>query len=156
MRKAISRFSVDQVKSLIAMGAKSDDGASEFDAAKIDLTRARIAAVNSGGKADESRLPTWTLSSRKRTSTHDRADLALAGWYQYDHERYDEAEAWFALGAPSAPPGKDAEDVKFAEGAALSLLKSGRIEGALGVASAWRDVAPEHAPDLHRRDGSRF
>ena len=55
VRKAISRFPVEQVKSLIAMGAKSDDGASEFDAARIDLTRARIAAVNSGGKSRRNR-----------------------------------------------------------------------------------------------------
>ena len=81
VRKAISRFSVDQVKSLIAMGAKSDDGASEFDAAKIDLTRARIAAVNSGGKADDIEGSDLDAFFAEAARSAQRGDLALAGWW---------------------------------------------------------------------------
>ena len=44
-------------------------------------------------------------------------------------------------GRRDEPPGKSPDDVKFAEGRALSLWKSGRIEAALGVASAWRDAS---------------
>ena len=142
VRKAISRFSVDQVKSLIAMGSRSDDGTSEFDAARIDLTRARVAAVNAGKGADdvdETDLAEFFAETEK---SHARSDLILAGWYQYDHERYAEAGHWFALGAPRAPPGKDEDDVKFAEGAALSRLKAGDPEGAVALAAAWRDIAP--------------
>ncbi len=125
VRKAISRFHVDQVKSLIAMGAKSDDGASEFDAAKIDLTRARIAAVNSGGKADDIEGSDLDAFFAEAARSRERGDLALAGWWEYDHARFEQAETWFALGAPNEPPGKSPDDVKFAEGRALSLWKSG-------------------------------
>jgi hypothetical protein len=142
VRKAISRFSVDQVKSLIAMGSRSDDGTSEFDAAKIDLTRARIAAVNSGKGQDDIGETDLAAFFAETEKTRVRSDLILAGWYQYDHERYGEAGHWFSLGAPRGPPGKDEDDVKFAEGAALSRLKAGDPEGAAAMASPWRDVAP--------------
>jgi tetratricopeptide (TPR) repeat protein len=140
IRKAITRFSIDQTKSLIAMGAKSSYGAQEFDGVKVELTRARIGAVNMGAR-DEIEPDALGDFFAELERTHDRADLALAGWYEYGRGRYGEADRWFSLGAPESPPARDAEDVKFAEGHALSLLKSDQIDAALHVAWKWRDAS---------------
>jgi hypothetical protein len=142
VRKAIARFSVDQSKSLIAMGAKSRDGAMEFDAVKSELTRARIGAVNSGASTDvieQSALDEFYVEIAR---TRDRSDLALAGWYEYGRHHFAEADRWFALGAPAAPPGRDADDIKLAEGHALALLKLNDTEKAMRLAWEWRDVSP--------------
>ena len=141
IRKSISRFSVEQVKSLIALGNKGGDGLSEFEETKVDLTRARIAAINSGKGVDDIVPQELADFVTKTEKSNDRADLALASWYMYDHERYGDAKRLFALGAPASPDiGKSPEDVKFAEGEALSLLKSGDAQGALDFAAKWRDV----------------
>ena len=141
VRKAISRFTIEQTQSLIAMGAKSVDGATEFDAAKIDLTRARIAIVNQGKSADAIEADALADFFAEASRTRDRADLGLAGWFEYNRQHYDVAEHWFSLAALGAPVGADAVAVNLAEGRALSLLKLGRIEDTLAVAYVWRDVS---------------
>jgi len=141
IRKAISRFSVDQAKSLIAMGAKSGDGASEFDAVKIDLTRSRIGAVNAGKSDEIIEAPALADFFAEAARTHQRPDLSLAGWFEYNRGAWVAADKWFKLGVPAAAPGKDADDVNFAEGHALSLLKAGQVEPALHVAWEWRNAS---------------
>jgi hypothetical protein len=138
IRKAIARCTVEQAKSLIAMGAKSGDGATEFDAVKIDLTRARIGAVNAHKSRETIEPQALADFFAEADRTGDPNDIALAGWFEYDRGRYDVADKWFTRVAPATPPGKDADDVKFAEGHALSLMKEGKVEAALRVAWEWR------------------
>ncbi len=141
VRKSISRFSLDQVKSLIAMGAKSGDGATEFDAAKIDLTRARLAALNEGKSQDA--LEPEALEDFFAEVNHSRqpADIGLAGWFEYNRARYDAAEHWFSLISPPTPAKADAAAINLVEGRALTLLKLGRAEDAAALAFAWRDAS---------------
>jgi tetratricopeptide (TPR) repeat protein len=138
IRKAIARFTVDQAKSLIAMGAQSGDGAREFDGVKLDLTRARIAAINARTSDDVLEPEALADFLAEVTRTRDPVDVGLAAWFEYDRGNYQAADKWFSLVTPAEPPGKDPGDIKFAEGHALSLLKSGNIEAAVRVAWAWR------------------
>ncbi len=150
VRKAISRFSFDQTSSLIAMGAKSADGASEFDPAKIDLTRAEIAAVNEG--KNQETIEPQALSdffaevARSRTP----ADLALAGWFEYNHGRFDKAARWFSLAKLGAPPGRGRHDRQSRRGpralGAEAEPGRGRARARLCVARRLQD----DARDLYR------
>ena len=141
VRKAISRFSFAQTASLIAMGAKSADGATEFDAAKIDLTRARIAAVNQGESKEAIGPEALADFFAEASRTKARADLGLAGWFEYNRDQFDKAEHWFSLVSLGRPAGADATAVNLAEGRALSLLKLGRVEDALNLSYIWRNVS---------------
>ncbi|HXT07788.1 MAG TPA: hypothetical protein VN715_12730 [Roseiarcus sp.] len=141
VRKAISRFSFDQTRSLIAMGAKSADGATEFDAAKLDLTRAEIAASNQGKMsapiAPQALADFFAAVGR----SHAAADLALAGWFEYNRGHFDKAASWFSHASLGSPVAADATTINLAEGRALSLLKLGKVEPALALAYVWRDVS---------------
>jgi len=141
VRKAISRFTFDQTLSLIAMGAKSADGATEFDAAKLDLTRAEIAALNQGKSHPTIEPRALADFFAEVGRSHAPADLALAGWYEYNLGDFDKAEHWFALASLGAPASADATQINLVEGHALSLLKLGHVEQALALAYAWRDVS---------------
>jgi hypothetical protein len=141
VRKSIARFSFDQTAALIAMGAKSADGASEFDPAKIDLTRARVAAANEGRSREPIAPEALADFFAEVGRTHAAADLALAGWFEYNCSRFDSAEHWFSLAKLGSPAGADAATINLAEGHALSLFKLKRVEDALQLAYAWRDVS---------------
>ena len=137
VRKAIPRFPADDVKRLIAMGAKMQDGSGEFDAARIDLTRARLNAINAG-KGDEAVEPADLAEFFKAAARGgDRADFSLAGWYEYRMQAWTEADRWFLLGVP-AKPSQDELDAKFALGHGLSLLKLGKTDESRRLASDWR------------------
>ena len=142
VRKAVSRFSVDEVKALIAMGAKSDDGVREFDPARIDLTRARIAAVNAGKTQDDIESDELQRYFKEIAATRDVSDLVLAGWWEYGHAHYARAIDWFRLAPLGPPPGKSLDEVKIAEGLVLSLAKAARWSEALEIAADWREASP--------------
>ena len=137
VRKAIARFSVDDVKRLIAMGGKMQDISREFDPVSVDLTRARLAAVNAG-QSNET-IDKADLDEFFAAAEHggDRGDFSLAGWYEYRGGRWASADKWFALGAPAAPD-DDAFNGRFALGHGLSLLKLGKTDEARRLAWAWR------------------
>ena len=83
-------------------------------------------------------MKTFSLKLRARVN---RADLSLAGWFEYNRGRYETAQRWFSLAKLGAPAGADAAAINLAEGLALSTLKAGRVEAALAVAYAWRDAS---------------
>ena len=141
VRKSIARFSFEQTATLIAMGAKSPDGASEFDAARVDLTRARIALVNQGKSHDPIAPEALAEFFSEVGRSKNAADLALAGWFEYNRANYDRAEHWFSLARLGSPAKADQSAINLAEGRALSLLKLGRAEEALELAYAWRNVS---------------
>ena len=139
VRKSIAMFSVDEVKSLIALGAKSSDGAAEFDVVKNDLTRARIGAVNAGRAKDEIEEAALSDLFAEIERTHQKSDLNLAGWFEFGRGRFAQADRWFALGLPEVQPSSRDEDEKFAEGHALSLTRLGKVDEARKFAWEWRD-----------------
>ena len=141
VRKSISRFPYDQVRELIAMGAKSADGATEFDAAKVDLTRARIAALNEGKAKDAIEPEALADFFAEVNHTRQRADVGLCGWFEYNRGRFDQADHWFGLLSLPSPGKADVGAVNLAEGRALTLMKLGRIEEAATLAFAWRDAS---------------
>ncbi len=141
VRKAISRFSFDQTLSLIAMGSKSADGATEFDAAKLDLTRAEIAALNQGKSRPTIEPQALADFFAEVGRTHAPSDLALAGWFEYNLGDFAKAEHWFSLAKLGSPASADRTEINLAEGHALSLMKLGHVEPALALAYVWRDVS---------------
>ena len=141
VRKSISRFPFDQVRSLIAMGAKSADGATEFDAAKIDLTRARVAAVNEGKAKDEIEPEALADYFAEVNHTRQRADVGLCGWFEYNRGRFEQADHWFSLISLALPSKADLATVNLAEGRALTLMKLGHVEDAAALAFTWRDAS---------------
>jgi tetratricopeptide (TPR) repeat protein len=141
VRKSIAIFSVDEVLSLIALGTKSSDGAAEFDGVVNDLTRARIGAVNAGRAKDDIEPAALAGLFDEIERTHEKSDLALAGWYEYGRGRFAQADRWFTIGLPAVQPSARDEDEKFAEGHALSLIKLGRADEARAFAWEWRDAS---------------
>ena len=139
VRKAISRFPFDQVKELIAMGAKSSDGATEFDAANLDLTRARIAALNDGRAQDAIEPEALAEFFAEVNHTRQRVDVGISGWFEYNRGRFDQAGHWFSLLSLPSPIRADAPTINLAEGRALTLVKLGRVEDAAALAFAWRE-----------------
>ena len=141
VRKSIALFSVDEVKSLIALGVKSSDGAGEFDAVKNDLSRARIGAVNAGRSREVIEEAALSDLFADIDRTREKSDLALAGWYEFGRGKYAQADRWFTLGLPAVQPSSRDEDEKFAEGHALALTKLGRADEARKFAWEWRNAS---------------
>ena len=137
VRKAIPRFPADDVKRLFDMGAKMQDGTGEFDSARVDLTRARIAEINAGQSSHTIEADDLAAFFAAAKKSGERVDFALAGWYEFKLGQWADADVWFALGTPPKPSADDL-DGKFVLGHGLSLLKLGKPDDARRLAWSWR------------------
>ena len=113
-------------------GKAGPDGKSEFDAIRLDITRARISAFSAVIPRMRSRRPT---SRRWRSLRVNRpsGQSGLLAWYAYRGGQFDAALDWFKLSL--AHEG----DAMTAHGLALTLLKLGLRRDAEEVAYAWRE-----------------
>ncbi len=134
VRKAIPLLSADQVKALIAMGATLPDGSGEFDAARLDLVRAKIGEAMSEGAPNDVPADGLKLLGDATLRTGDASDAALLGWYYAHVKEWADADDWFKLGMNGTRSGP-----KLAEGRALALQQLGRLDEAEKIAGAWKD-----------------
>ena len=80
--------------------------------------RARIAVVNQG-KSHETIAPEALAEFFAEVArSKSAADLALAGWFEYNRADFDKAEHWFSLAKLGSPAKAEQTIVNVAEGRA--------------------------------------
>ena len=141
VRKSITYLAAADVKVLISLGEHRADGTNEFEAVKIDLTRARFNNIAAGLAPDDLLAEEIKVFSASAIKTRNVEDVSLLGWYWFSKKNWADADTWFKLGLEIAESGKLPDDSKLAEGHALSLRNSGDTAGAKKFAYEWRDKA---------------
>ena len=139
VQKAMANLPMAKVEPLLATGHSAADGSNEFNAIRLDVTRARIAAVlheEPAGQIEPADLAALSEAVRKGA---DPAELSLLGWYAYHRRQFREALDWFK--AAIARGG----DARIATGLALSLRELGQEREAEEVAYAWRGPSVTNA-----------
>lgn len=133
VQKALATLSMAEAEKLIAMGKVGPDGRSEFDAIRLDITRARISAIlrNDPGNAVEPGDVAALEDAARQSSAS--GDARLLAWYDYRLGRFDAALDWFKTSL--AREG----DAMTAHGLALTMLKLGLRRDAEEVAYTWRE-----------------
>ena len=141
IQKAMSHLKMDQAERLIAMGRASQgagqgagqEGASEFDAIRLDITRARIAAFLHDEPAQTPTLADLTAFQTYARKSGDPSQTGLLGWYAYKRRQFREALEWFKLAIARGG------DAMVAHGLAHTLRELNMLREAEEVAYAWRD-----------------
>ena len=141
VRKAVSLLPVEEVKILIALGARNADGTGEFDEVRIDMLRTRIAKAMSASAKDRADAEDLTAEELKEfgeaaVRLSSANDAGLLGWLYYSRKDWAQADIFFRSALQWQP------DAKLAEGHALSLYYIGLPFEAEAVAYEWRDQAP--------------
>ncbi|MFD6319536.1 hypothetical protein [Methylorubrum thiocyanatum] len=133
IQKAMSHLKMDQAERLIAMGRSNPEGASEFDAIRLDITRARIAAFLHDEPAQTPTLADLTAFQVYARKSGDPSQTGLLGWYAYKRRQFREALEWFKLAIGRGG------DAMVAHGLAHTLRELNMLREAEEVAYAWRD-----------------
>ena len=133
IQKAMSHLKMDQAERLIAMGRSAQDGVSEFDAIRLDITRARIAAFLHDEPAQTPTLADLTAFQAYARKSGDPSQTGLLGWYAYKRRQFREALEWFKLAIGRGG------DAMVAHGLAHTLRELNMLREAEEVAYAWRD-----------------
>ncbi|SFM78350.1 hypothetical protein [Methylobacterium pseudosasicola] len=132
VQKAMAILPMAQVETLLALGHPVADGTSEFQAIRLDVTRARIAAFlhdEPAGRIEPADLVALGESMRKLGKPDQ---IGLLGWYAYRRRQFREALDWFKLAIARGG------DARVATGLALSLRELGQDREAEEIAFAWR------------------
>ncbi len=133
IQKAMATLPIGQVEPLLALGQPAADGSNEFAALRLDVTRARIAAIlhdEPVGRIDPADLAALSDHVRK---LGEPDQFSLLGWYAYKRRQFREALDWFK--GAIARGGR----ATVATGLALSLREVGQERDAEEVAFAWRE-----------------
>ncbi|MBP1183057.1 hypothetical protein [Methylobacterium sp. PvR107] len=133
IQKAMAHLRMAQAERLIEMGHRGANGASEFDAIRLDITRARIAAFlheDSAETPTPGDLAAFQTGARK---SGDPSQTSLLGWYAYKRRQFREALEWFKQAIARGG------DAMVAHGLALTLRQLDMAREAEEVAYAWRD-----------------
>ncbi|TXN01109.1 hypothetical protein FV242_19830 [Methylobacterium sp. WL64] len=133
IQKTMAHLRMAQAERLIEMGHRGPNGTSEFDAIRLDITRARIAAFlheESAESPTPADLAAFQTVARK---SGDPSQTSLLGWYAYKRRQYREALEWFKQAIARGG------DAMVAHGLALTLRQLDMQREAEEVAYAWRD-----------------
>ncbi|QEE41265.1 MULTISPECIES: hypothetical protein [unclassified Methylobacterium] len=133
IQKTMAHLRMAQAERLIEMGHRGPNGTSEFDAIRLDITRARIAAFlheESAESPTPADLAAFQTVARK---SGDPSQTSLLGWYAYKRRQYREALEWFKHAIARGG------DAMVAHGLALTLRQLDMQREAEEVAYAWRD-----------------
>ncbi|HEV2543807.1 MAG TPA: hypothetical protein VGU70_13700 [Methylobacterium sp.] len=133
IQKAMGHLKMDQAERLIAMGRTVSEGVSEFDAIRLDITRARIAAFLHDEPAQTPTLADLTAFQAYARKSGDPSQTGLLGWYAYKRRQFREALEWFKLAIGRGG------DAMVAHGLAHTLRELNMLREAEEVAYAWRD-----------------
>lgn len=133
IQKAMSHLKMDQAERLIGMGRMNQEGVSEFDAIRLDITRARIAAFLHDEPAQTPTLADLTAFQVYARKSGDPSQTGLLGWYAYKRRQFREALEWFKLAIARGG------DAMVAHGLAHTLRELNMLREAEEVAYAWRD-----------------
>ncbi|PIU04438.1 MAG: hypothetical protein COT28_04190 [Methylobacterium sp. CG08_land_8_20_14_0_20_71_15] len=133
IQKAMGHLRMDQAERLIAMGRRDAEGGSEFDAIRLDVTRARIAAFLHDEPAETPTLSDLTAFQAYARKVGEPSQTGLLGWYAYKRRQFREALEWFKLAIAKGG------DAMVAHGLAHTLRELNMLREAEEVAYAWRD-----------------
>ena len=133
IQKAMTHIKMDQAERLIAMGRQDAEGSSEFDAIRLDITRARIAAFLHDEPAQTPSLADLTAFQTYARKSADPGQTGLLGWYAYRRHQFREALEWFKQAIARGG------DAMVAHGLAHTLRELNMLREAEEVAYAWRD-----------------
>ncbi|GJE44563.1 hypothetical protein [Methylobacterium soli] len=133
IQKAMTHIKMDQAERLIAMGRQDSEGNSEFDAIRLDITRARIAAFLHDEPAQTPSLADLTAFQTYARKSADPGQTGLLGWYAYKRHQFREALEWFKQAIARGG------DAMVAHGLAHTLRELNMLREAEEVAYAWRD-----------------
>ncbi len=133
IQKAMSHLTMDQAERLIAMGRQAQDGSSEFDVIRLDITRARIAAFLHDEPAQTPKVADLTAFQVYARKSGDPGQTGLLGWYAYKRHQFREALEWFKMAIARGG------DAMIAHGLAHTLRELNMLREAEEVAYAWRD-----------------
>lgn len=144
IQKAIALLPMADVELLLAMGKTAENGAPEFAALAIDITRGRISAI----LHDERKTPVepaeMSAFEAHARQAENANEAGLVAWLALKQNRTAEALAWFKL---AIARGGDAMIAKamIAHGLAHTLLRLGQRREAEEVAFAWREPLVNNA-----------
>ncbi|MEA1833188.1 hypothetical protein U8607_13965 [Methylobacterium durans] len=133
VQKAMAHIKMDQAERLIAMGRQDAESRSEFDAIRLDITRARIAAFLHDEPAQTPTLADLTAFQAYARKVGDPSQTGLLGWYAYKRRQFREALEWFKQAIARGG------DAMVAHGLAHTLRELNMLREAEEVAYAWRD-----------------
>ncbi|WP_336489731.1 hypothetical protein [Methylobacterium nigriterrae] len=133
IQKAMAHLKMEQAERLIAMGRLDPEGNTEFEAIRVDITRARIAAFLHDEPAQTPTLADLTAFQAYARKSGDPSQTGLLGWYAYKRRQFREALEWFKLAI--ARNG----DAMVAHGLAHTLRELNMLREAEEVAYAWRE-----------------
>ncbi|GEP05267.1 hypothetical protein [Methylobacterium oxalidis] len=133
IQKAMAHLKMDQAERLIALGRQDAEGRSEFDAIRIDITRARIAAFLHDEPAQALTLADLTAFQAYARKVGEPSQTGLLGWYAYKRRQFREALEWFKQAIARGG------DAMVAHGLAHTLRELNMMREAEEVAYAWRD-----------------
>jgi tetratricopeptide (TPR) repeat protein len=132
VQKAMAVLPMAQVETLLTLAHPAADGSGEFQAIRLDVTRARIAAFlhdEPAGRIEPAELAALGEAMRK-SGMPDQ--ISLLGWYAYRRRQFREALDWFKMAIARGG------DARVATGLALSLRELGQDREAEEIAFAWR------------------
>jgi tetratricopeptide (TPR) repeat protein len=133
IQKALALLSMADAEKLIAMGRVRPDGKSEFDVIRVDIARARIAALLRNDPSKAVDAADLTAVEQAARASSGAGEPRLLAWYAYRLGRFETALDWFKLSL-------DREgDAMTAHGLALTMLKLGSRRDAEDVAYTWRE-----------------
>lgn len=132
VQKAMAAMPIASVEPLLATGSRGADGADEFRAIRLDVTRARMVAVLHGEQAGRVEPADLAALGEQARRLGNPSQIALLGWYAYHRRQFREALEWFKLAQSRGG------DAAVATGLALSLREMGQTREAEDVVFAWR------------------
>jgi tetratricopeptide (TPR) repeat protein len=132
IQKAMASMRMSDVEPLIAMGAVSADGKSEFAAIQTDITRARISSFLHDERVAEIPAPELKAFEDYARGASDPDQAGLVAWYYYKTKAFRDALDWFKLALERGG------DAMIAHGLAHSLRELGMYRETEEVAYAWR------------------
>lgn len=137
MQKAMPLLNDEQLKGLLALERKDQEGKPEFASLRDELIRRRMgaAAANPEFTVPVEDIRRMEVLSREGDTP---GDPLLLGWYLFRHDEATPSLEWFKL-ALDRKGGN-----KAAEGYVLALNFLGRALEAEPIAFQWKDAAPEN------------
>ena len=134
MQKALALLPRDRVESLLKLEKGGPD--SEFASIRDELARRSIAK---GGSDPAFSAPAGDVKRLEglAQATDNASDALLLGWYDYRHDKLQEAEKWFRTAR------RKKDSAPASQGLALVLIKAKKPAEAERVMFPWRASSPE-------------
>lgn len=142
VRKSLAYFEPREVDILVAMGARYEDGTSEFDDVRIDVMRIRLGRLAAGTATERVGIEDLAFFERRTKTGKASADASLLGWFRLKEKDYLTAIGWFTQAMEWPPQRRDDGSImeqpeKMVEGRILALKGLEKFDEAEALATEW-------------------